>query len=307
MKKLRAAVVGVGYLGAFHAQKYKNNPQSDLVGVFDINRMQAQKVANALSVGVFEKLEDLPGKVDVATIATSTQNHFEVAEFLIQNGIHLNIEKPITADLSQAHKLIDLASKKNVKITVGHIERFNPAFLKWRLLMGTSKYIEFERCGPFKARGADVSVIHDLMIHDIDLLLSLNPGPIINLEARGAKLMSQTIDWAVVWLSFSNLKVCLKASRVSPIPARLIKSYDDDSHWTVYLNNGELDRVRFHSGLDASLVSERIATDKVDALQKETDAFVDAIINNREPLISGRDGLVALELVERICSELSHV
>lgn len=308
MKKLRAAVVGVGYLGTYHAQKYKNNPNVELVGVFDVNQQQANKVATSLQVGVFENLEDFKGRVDLATVSCSTQSHFDVADFLIRQGIHVNIEKPITADSAQAISLIRLAKEKNVKITVGHIERFNPAFLKWCLMMGTPKFIEFERMGPFKARGADVSVVHDLMIHDIDLLLALNPGPLKSLEVQGAKLMSQTIDWAVVWLSFtSGLQVCLKSSRVSPVPSRIIRSFDSDAQWSVFLNTGEIDRVRFGGGMDSPLVAERIATEKVDGLQKETDTFIDAILNNKPPFISGEDGLVALELVERICSELARV
>lgn len=307
MKKLSAAVVGVGYLGAFHAQKYKNNPHVDLVGVFDIQRTQAQKVADDLNVKVFDKIEDIPGNVDIATIATSTQSHYEVSDLLIKNGIHLNIEKPIASEVSQALKLIERAHQNNVKITVGHIERFNPAFLKWQLYRGVPKYLEFERSGPFKTRGTDVSVIHDLMIHDIDLLLSLNPGPIVSLEARGAKVFSQTLDWAVVWLSFRDLKVCLKASRVASKPLRLIKSYEDQCHWTLDLNNGDLERIHFKVGKDMATMIEKMKTDKVDALQRETDSFVDSIIFNREPFISGNDGLAALQLVERICFEITHV
>lgn len=309
MKKLRAAVVGVGYLGAFHAQKYKNNPLAELVGVFDLNQIQAHKVAQALNVKVFDKLEVLAENVDIVTIATSTQSHFEVAEFLIKKGIHLNIEKPITAESKQAKELLKLADKNKVKITVGHIERFNPAFLKWRLLSGSPKFVEFERSGPFKARGSDVSVIHDLMIHDIDLLLSLNPGPILNIDARGGRMMSQTTDWAMVWISFANkFKVCLKASRVSPTPVRMIKSYEEVAQWNVFLNNGELEKVRSSgSGENATIVAERISTEKVDALQKETDTFIESVYYDRSPLISGEDGVAALELVERICAEISHV
>jgi predicted dehydrogenase len=308
MKKLRAAVVGVGYLGNFHAQKYKNNPQVELVGVFDVNQAQAKKIATDLQVGVFEKLSDLPGRVDLVTVASSTQSHFEVAEFLINNGIHVNVEKPITAHSDQAKKLIQLAKEKKVTLTVGHIERFNPAFLKWKEIKGTPRYMEFERMGPFKARGADVSVIHDLMIHDIDLLLSLKPGPLKSIQAQGAKVLSQTFDWAVVWLGFeSGLKVCLKASRVSPTPARLARSYDAESQWTIYLGSNEVEQVRFGNSAETPMVPEKVSTEKVDGLQQETNAFIDAVLNNKAPFITGEDGLAALELVERICSELTHV
>ena len=308
MKKLRAAVIGVGYLGNFHAQKYKANPHVELVGVFDANKAQAQKVAEALQVNVFENLTDLPGKVDLATVATSTQSHFTVAEFLIRHGIHVNVEKPITAESAQATQLVKLAKENKVQLAVGHIERFNPAYLKWRSLMAKPLYIEFERMGPFKARGADVSVMHDLMIHDIDLLLALNPGAIQSIHAQGAKVISQTTDWAVVWITFeSGLKVCLKASRVSPTPVRLIRSYDSEGSWTAYLNNGEVERIPFENASEQHLAAEKIATEKVDGLQAETNAFIEAVIFASSPVITGEDGLVALQLVERICSELTHV
>lgn len=308
MKKLRAAVVGVGYLGNFHAQKYKSNPHTDLVGVFDLNTEQAQKVASQLQVPRFEKLDDLVGKVDLATIATTTKSHYDVAAFLLKNKIHLNIEKPITAQVDQARHLIELARNNNVKLTVGHIERFNPAFLKWRQMMGTPTYLEFERMGPFKSRGADVSVIHDLMIHDIDLLLSLNPGVLKTMEVQGAKLKSGTWDWAAVWFSFSNnLKVHIKASRVNSVPVRMIRSYEPDYQWSVNLNQGTLERVRFGEGASTPLTLEPFNTEKVDALQRETDTFVDSVLYNKDPLLSGEEGLSALALVEKISLELDHV
>lgn len=308
MKKLRAAVIGVGYLGNFHAQKYRANPHTDLVGVFDTNKEQAQKVAEALGVPVFASLADMAGNVDIATVATSTQSHYLVTEQLIRLGIHVNVEKPITAEGSQADHLLSLAREYQVKLSVGHIERFNPAYLKWRALKGNSHFIEFERVGPYKARGADVSVVHDLMIHDIDLLLALKPGPIRSLQVKGANVISQTTDWAVVWIDFeSGLKVCLKASRVSPIAARQIRSFDAEAAWTVYLNNGEIDRVSLVGASESNLKNEKITTEKVDGLQAETNAFVDAVMNDQTPVITGEDGYAALQLVERICAELGHV
>lgn len=308
MKKLRAAVAGVGYLGTYHAQKYKNCSEAELIGVFDGNIDQAQKVAENLQVKVFQKLEELVGQVDVVTVAVSTQSHFEIAEFLIKNGIHVNIEKPITSTVAQAEHLLRLAREKNVHLTVGHIERFNPAFVKWQEVKQKTKLLEFERLGPFKARGADVSVIHDLMIHDIDLLLSLNPGPIKTLRAAGDIHLSLTTDWAVVWIEFeSGLRATLKASRVYPIPTRFMRAYENETHWTVYLNNGELQKVQFNGTKDDALVVETIPTGKVDALQVETDSFVHSVLHNKPQLVTGEDGLAALVLVERICNDLVHV
>jgi len=308
MKKLKAAVVGVGYLGRFHAQKYKAHPQVELVGVYDLNKEQAHKVADELQVTCFNQLEDIYGKIDIATIACSTQGHYEVAEKLLRNKIHLNIEKPITAELDQAKKLIHLAQENQVKLSVGHIERFNPAFVKWQKRRGNSiKYIEFERMGPFKLRGSDVSVLHDLMIHDLDLLLSMNPGVLSSVEACGACCKSKSFDWASVWLTFGNrLRVHLKASRVHPVATRVMRVYEADGQWTLNLNHGTIEHVTFGEGTQTSLKEDGISTEKVDALQKETEEFVAAVLQNRTPMITGEDGLAALSLVERIHFELSR-
>ncbi len=308
MKKLRASVVGVGYLGTFHAQKYKNNNNVQLVGVFDVNHEQAKKVAQSLDVIAWSQLTEMIGKVDLATVSCSTQAHYEVAEFLLKNKIHVNIEKPITDNTLKAQKLIELASTNNVKLSVGHIERFNPAFQKWRRMMGVPQYLEFERVGPYKARGADVSVVHDLMIHDLDLLLSLKPGKILNISAQGGRVFSKTWDWAMSWITFeSGLKVHLKSSRVSPTASRVLRALDDKNHWIVNLGQGEVDRFSFELGPDKPISAEKIATEKVDGLQKETDVFIDCILKDISPLITGEDGVAALELVERVCAELNHV
>lgn len=308
MKKLRAAVVGVGYLGVFHAQKYRNQDGVELVGVFDVNQGQAEKVAASLGVAAFQSLEELKEKeVDLATVACSTQAHFEVASKLISYGIHLNIEKPITAQAHQARELIGMARSRGVTLTVGHIERFNPAYRKWRVMAGDPKFIEFERMGPFKARGSDVSVVHDLMIHDLDLLLAMKLGNIQALRAQGSPLISKSLDWAVVWISFDRgTQVCLKASRVSPVAVRVLKSFDSESHWTVNLATGDLERVRFTGEASSPLIGEKIVTEKVDGLQVETEAFVSSVRGRSPVVISAEEGLAALELVEKICSELNH-
>jgi predicted dehydrogenase len=279
-----------------------------LVGVYDANPAQAEKIAKALDVRAFSHPDEVIGAIDLATVASSTQSHFEVGRFLIENGIHVNMEKPITANTEQAQTLIKMAESKSVILTVGHIERFNPAFIQWRSLMEKPLFLEFERVGPYKARGADVSVIHDLMIHDIDLLLSLDPGPIQSMTVQGARVLSPTTDWATVSLQFaSGMVALLKASRVSPNAARVIRSFESLSHWTVNLGSGELNCVKFNGANESPLVSEQIMVNKVDALQVETNTFVETVLNHQKPPISGQDGMKALQLVDRICSELKHV
>jgi predicted dehydrogenase len=313
MKKLTSAVVGVGYLGNFHAQKHKNNPHVDLLGVYDVFAPQAQKVAQSLNVQAFTKLDELIGKVDLVTVATSTQSHYEVCEFLLKNGIHVNVEKPITAEIHQAEKLLALAKKNNLKLSVGHIERFNPVFTKWReLSFQKPAYLELYRMGPYKARGADVSVLHDLMIHDLDLVLSLNPGELKSFHLEGQKLKSPSCDWALANLEFaSGLQCMIKVSRVAPITRREIwvaeKVAEKTNQWFLNLGQLELEKLTPQDNTEMPFLSEKIQIAKVDALQLETDAFVDAVRADQPVVISGEDGLAALVLVEKLLSGCRYV
>jgi predicted dehydrogenase len=309
MKKLKSAVVGVGYLGNFHAQKHKNNPHVDLVGVFDAFDVQAQKVAQSLNVKAFAKLNDLVGQVDLVTVATSTQSHFEVCEFLLQNGIHVNVEKPITAEIHQAEKILALAKKNKLKLGVGHIERFNPVFTKWKELNSQMpSYLELYRMGPYKARGADVSVLHDLMIHDLDLVLSLNPGELKSFHVEGQKVKSTSCDWALAHLEFSSgLKCMIKVSRVSPLTRREIWIAEKAHQWFLNLGQLELEKLTPQDKIDEPFLSEKVQIPKVDALQLETDAFIDAIRCDQPVVISGEDGLAALVLVEKLLSGCHYV
>jgi predicted dehydrogenase len=309
MKKLRSAVVGVGYLGNFHAQKHKNNPHVELMGVFDVFESQAQKVAQSLGVKAFSHLKDLIGQVDLVTVATSTQSHFEVCEFLLQNRIHVNVEKPITAEIHQAEKILALAKKNNLKLGVGHIERFNPVFNKWRELSSQKPvYLELYRMGPYKVRGADVSVLHDLMIHDLDLVLSLNPGELKSFHLEGQKLKSKTCDWALAHLEFaSGLKAMIKVSRVAPLTRREIWVAEKTDQWFLNLGALELEKLTPQDKPDEPFLNEKIQITKVDALQLETDAFIDAVRGDRPVVVSGEDGLAALVLVEKLLSSCQYV
>jgi predicted dehydrogenase len=309
MKKLRSAVVGVGYLGNFHAQKYKNNSHVELVGVYDLFKDQSQKVAENLKVKVFSNLNDLVGQVDLVTVATSTQSHFEVCEFLLKNGIHVNVEKPITAEIHQAEKILALAKKNGLKLGVGHVERFNPVFNKWKEL-STQKpvYLELYRMGPYKSRGADVSVLHDLMIHDLDLVLSLKPGEVSSFHIEGQKLKSTTCDWAIAHLSFtSGLRCMIKVSRVSPLSRREIWIAEKTNQWLLNLGQLELEKLSPQDNLQEPIFNEKIQITKVDALQLETDSFIDAVLNDRPLTVTGDDGLAALVYVEKLLSCCHYV
>lgn len=302
MKKLRAAVVGVGYLGRFHAQKYKANPNVDLVAVCDGRADQATAVAAELGVRAVNDPRELIGQVDLVTVAASTQAHYELGKMFLQAGVPVNLEKPLAATADQARELVDLSEKKKVALSVGHIERFNPAILELRRRMKDVQFFEFVRHTPFRARGADVSVLSDLMIHDLDLLFWLSGSRIQDFKAAGSKLISKTFDTAEVFVDLEDgRKARLSASRVSTRPQRSIRLMQTGS--VLWADTGSLD-LEFIQPVDVQaaepLKIEKFTADKKDALQAETDAFVQAILEGRTPAITGRDGLLAVEAVEKI-------
>lgn len=301
MNKLRAAVIGVGYLGNFHAQKYKSNPNVELVGVCDHSPAQADKIAAELKVSSFHRPQDLLGQVDLVTIAASTLSHFELAKLLIENGIHVNVEKPITATLEQAEELVALAKKKNVKLAVGHIERFNPSILELRKHIKTPRLIELTRMATFKTRGADVSVLHDLMIHDIDLLLWLSGSEIESMTGMGSKLISNEMDIACVSFKMKNgVQALINVSRVSSGMTRSVRVVQDDATYFAQTGSHELEKVEKGPGGEEPVKITKWNVEKADALQAETDAFIAAVRENKSPVVTGEDGLKALKAIEDI-------
>lgn len=301
MSKLRGAVVGVGYLGNFHAQKYKNNPDVELVGVCDHFPAQADKIAAELGVKSFHRPQDLIGQVDMVTIAASTLSHFELAKTFLENGIHVNVEKPITATVPQAEELVSIADKKNLKLAVGHIERFNPAVNDLQKHLKNPKFMELTRMAPYKSRGADVSVLHDLAIHDMDLLFWLSGSEIESMTASGTKLVSKELDTASISFKMkSGLHAVINVSRVSPVAQRSIRVLQDDC--TLFAQTGtlEIEKVVPGPGGDELVKVSKWNVEKADALQRETDAFVDCVKNNKKPVVTGVDGLKALKAIEEI-------
>lgn len=299
-RKLRAAVVGVGYLGTFHAQKYLKNPQVQLVGVCDFSATQANKVATELGVASFKNATDLIGQVEAVTIAASTQSHYELAKLFLKNGIHVNVEKPITATVAQAEELVQLAQEKKLKLAVGHIERFNPAIIELRKHIKNAKNIQLTRLATYKPRGADVSVLHDLMIHDMDLIYWLSQSEIETFEASGSKLISSELDTAqVVFKMKSGLIAEVNVSRVSSNMQRWIRVTQKES--ILMANTGTLELEKCEAGSGENPVQiQQWTVIKEDALQNETDGFVNAVLNDTEVVVSGLDGLKSLRAIEDV-------
>lgn len=302
--RLRAAVIGVGYLGTFHAQKYKNNPHVELIGVCDFSLAQAEKVAKELQVKAFAEAKDLIGQVDLVTIAASTQSHFPLAKLMIENGIHVNIEKPVTATLEQAQELKQLEISKKVVISVGHIERFNPSVIELKKYTETLRHIELTRMAPFKARGADVSVLHDLMIHDLDILNFLLPEKWQINQVNGNQICGGSLDTAQVSLTSETGKTAsIQVSRVNSAPVRQIRLICDHEVITAQSGTHEFEKVSRGSEQEPMKI-EKWQLEKVDALQSETDAFISAVKNHSKPAVSLQDGILALTQVEDILQRI---
>ncbi len=301
---IRAAVVGVGYLGRFHAQKYKSVKDAHLIGVCDANPEQAGKVAEELGVKAFKNYKDLLGQVDAVTIASTTSSHYEIAKFFITNGVHVNVEKPMTTTVQEGRELVDLAKKHKICLQVGFVERFNNAFLAAQEKFKKPFFIECHRLAPFKPRGVDVNVVLDLMIHDIDVVLSLVKSEVVNIAAVGTPVLTKSIDIANARIEFASGAVAnMTASRVSQKPQRKFRMFQQNQYLSLDFGTGEVNLLtktgEFKDGV-IPLDSQAWNLEKGDALLSETQSFIDAIKEQREPLVSGQDGLVALELAERI-------
>ena len=300
MKKLRAAVIGVGYLGRFHAQKYKANQNVELIGVCDHFPEQAKKVSEELGVLAFQNAQDLLGKVDLVTIAASTQSHYELAKLFLSQGIPVNVEKPIAATLSQAEELVEIAEKQKALLAVGQIERFNPAVVYYKNLKTIPKSISLERHATFKTRGADVSVLHDLLIHDIDMAHDISGSKVKSLMATGSTLLSQELDTCQCALEMQNgMHVFIDVSRVSLNQKRSLRI--TESNRILNFNTGtlELEISDKNPQNPHEVLKTLIQIEKKDALQEETNNFVEAVLGHSKLRVTGQDGLEALRVVEK--------
>ncbi len=316
MKKLRAAVVGVGYLGNFHAQKFKNNPNCELVGVCDASLEQAQKMATALSCQAYTNPRDLIGKVDLVTVATSTRFHFEVASFFVNEMIPVNLEKPMTATLDQAKKLFDLCESKKSFLTVGHIERFNPSLLEVNKKIGSeAHHYEFTRWSPFKVRGSDVSVIYDLMIHDIDMMFWLTQGADVkNVLCTGETIISKETDAINAYFSLAlkngqSKSVYMSINRTSGKAVRQVKAYSKNKTLVANTGTHELEAYDYFPAAekeDEKIKSTVWTVTKTDALQEETNHFVDCVLSGKKPMITAEDGLKAMTWADEIDKQIQN-
>jgi predicted dehydrogenase len=294
MKKIRAAVIGVGYLGRFHAQKYAALGDCELVAVVDAEAQVAARVAAELGVRALNDHRELYGLVDAVSVATPTQSHAEIAAGFLRAGAHVLVEKPITETGEQAQALIDLARQHSLVLQVGHLERFNPA-----ILAAEPRFIECVRLAPFKERGTEVNVVLDLMIHDIDLIQMIVACPVAALEAVGTPVFSGEIDIANARLRFDNGCVAnITASRVSLKTERKLRVFRDDAYLSIDLHQKILTVIRKRAtppgAGELPVQIEEQSFEQGDALLAEIQAFLAAIRGQRPVIVSGEDGQRAL-------------
>ncbi len=319
MEPVRVGVVGVGHLGRLHALLYKNVPRAQLAGVFDISPETAAAVAREAGCRAFETYRDLLAHVDAVNVVVPTTQHFSVAAEALRLGKHVFIEKPITSSLQEADELIRLARENRCLIQVGHIERFNQAMRALSTVPLNPRFIESHRLATFNPRGTDVAVVLDLMIHDIDIILTLVNSPVARIDANGVAVISGEPDIANARITFENGCVAnVTASRISQKKMRKMRLFEKDSYVSIDFLQGLTERFRLVAQLPEEeqqtgvimgklegkrtryVYYERLQAPEGNALQIELEEFVDAIVTGRKPHVTAEDGRNALAVATQI-------
>ena len=318
-KQVNIGVIGVGHLGVHHASHLAKIKNANLVGVFDTNLERAEEISKKINTAIFQSVDNLLENVEAVSIVTPTSTHRDVAEKCIKKGKHVFIEKPITSSVKDAEHLIELSKKHNVIIQVGHIERFNPALLALSNLEIDPKYIEVHRMAPFMSRGTDVPVVLDLMIHDIDLILSFISSPVKEIYANGVSIMTNSVDIANARIKFENGSIAnITSSRVAKDRVRKIKIFQQDLYVTIDFLAGisEVYKAMGASQSDpdaimsAPLVEkdgkhrqifyEKPKVKKPDALKAELKNYLNAVLGKEKPMVDGFAGKQALDVAIKI-------
>lgn len=305
---LKTAVIGVGYLGRFHAQKYSILEESELIGVVDVDQERGKKVADELEVNYFENFHEIFEKVDAVSVVVPTVEHYEIAKAFLEKGVHILLEKPFAAKIEEAEILEKLSREKKVCLQIGHLERFNPVFTEFKQLINKPKFIENIRIAPFPERGTDVDVVMDLMIHDIDMVLAVVGEIPESVESTGVNIVTSQVDLANARLRFPSGCISdLTASRVSDKSERKMRIFQPGLYLSLDYGTGRARKLQVdkesipHS---ENLSPESFQLEKGDALLSEIKSFLSAIINGKKPKVTAQDGLNALVVASQIKSKL---
>ena len=294
MQKVKVAVIGVGHLGSRHLKTYRQLKDSvELIGISDLNKENGQKLAREYHTVFFPDYRDLIGKVEAVSICTPTSSHCEVGLACLNAGIHTLIEKPIAMDVDEADRLVNAARDHNVKLQVGHIERFNNAFQAIKDIAHDALFIECHRLNHFPNRSLDIGVVMDLMIHDIDIVQGLIRQPVADIQAIGINVLTDKDDIANVRLTFANKAVCnLTASRISPEVMRKIRIFIPNA----YISLDYVKQEAFIYSKDGSTITKKsLPIEKEEPLKRELSHFIECVRDNKTPLVSGIEGREALK------------
>ena len=305
MPELRAAVIGAGRLGTLHARKYAAIPGIKLAHIVDIDRVRAASVAAEVGATPLTDYRALGGVVQLATVASPGVTHHEIASAMLSSGIDLLLEKPMAATLAEARQLAQLASASGRILQIGHLERFNPAVVRLHSLVKNPRFVECHRLAPFTERGTDVDVVLDLMVHDLDVIMSVAPSELASLEAVGVAILTDRIDLANARIRFkSGLIANLVTSRVSARRERKIRFFQPDAYISVDYEARRIQIYRKSPPAPGSnfptISAEQIDLAESDPLADEVNSFVEAVRTRATPAVSAEDGLRVMELTERI-------
>jgi predicted dehydrogenase len=318
---LKIGVFGVGHLGKFHLNNWKNIEDVEIVGFYDPNDQAAAEVSEKYGLKRFQDPEDLVVQIDAADIVAPTTFHFDLCKLALKNGKHVFVEKPMADTMEQAREILQLVKESKVKFQVGHVERFNPAFLALKEARLNPMFIEVHRLAQFNPRGTEVSVILDLMIHDIDIILHLVKSDVKNIYASGVAVMTETPDIANVRIEFNNGCVAnLTSSRISMKRMRKIRLFQKDAYIGIDFLEKKTEIIKLRSeGDDEKLFTFDIETPQgtktlaienpeikeVNAIEAELRAFRDSIVQDKRPPVNEIDGYIAMEVAHEILKKIA--
>ncbi len=325
MKELNIGVVGTGHLGKLHTKMFKEIENCNLVGINDSNIRQAKVVGKEFDVNVFESINDLLIKFEAVSIAATTSAHYDLAKICLDKGKHIFIEKPITATIPQAEEIVEMAESLKLNMQVGHIERFNPALVSMEKYINDPKFIQTDRLAQFNPRGTDVAVVLDLMIHDIDIILSLIKSKVKSIEASGVAVVSDNLDIANARIQFENGAVAnVTASRISQKKMRKMRIFQRDGYVALDFVTGvsevytllPVDQKVKEGSISFGeigvgdkkkrLVYEQPEQKEINALKYELQLYVNSVLHKEKPVVTGSDGLRALRVAKIIIDKIEN-